>query len=68
MQTEVTITGLLFTSNRSFPRSRQNPGPLIGALDQWLAAGPPTAPLTEDWLLASNDDDDSDHLTAQAPH
>src|SRR5574342_7367 len=46
MQTEGTITGLLFTSNRSFPRSRQNPGPLIEALDQWLATGPPAAPLT----------------------
>lgn len=68
MQTEGTITGLLFTSNRSFPRSRQNPGPLIEALDQWLATGPPAAPLTEDWLVASNDDDgDSDNATARPP-
>ena len=68
MQTEGTITGVLFTSNRSFPRSRQNPGPLIEALDQWLETGPPAAPLTEDWLLASNhDDDDSDHVTTQPP-
>ena len=45
------ITGLLFTSSRTFPRSRQNPGPIIDALDRWLTAGLPAAPLTEDWLL-----------------
>lgn len=43
--------GLLFTSNRTFPRSRQNPGPLVEAIDAWLAKGPPAPPLTEDWLL-----------------
>lgn len=45
------ITGLLFTSSRTFPRSRQNPGPLIDALHAWLSVGAPTPPLTEDWLL-----------------
>jgi hypothetical protein len=41
--------GVLFTSGRRFPRSRRNRGPLIEALERWLAAegGPP--PL-EDWL------------------
>jgi hypothetical protein len=69
MQTEGTITGLLFTSNRSFPRSRQNPGPFIEALDQWLTTGPPAPPLTEDWLHASNEDDDgSENVTAPPAH
>ena len=44
-------TGLLFTSSRTFPRSRRNPGPLIEAIDAWLTKGPPAPPLTEDWLL-----------------
>jgi hypothetical protein len=51
LQTGGTATGLLFTSNRSFPRSRHNPGPLIEAIDAWLAKGPPPPPHTEDWLL-----------------
>lgn len=42
--------GLLFTSSRTFPRSRKNPGPLIEALHAWLRAGPPAPPLTESWL------------------
>ncbi len=41
--------GLLFTSNRTFPRS-SNIGPLIDALDAWLRAGPPEPPLMESWL------------------
>lgn len=44
-------TGLLFTSSRTFSRSRHNPGPLIEAIDAWLAKGPPAAPLIEYWLL-----------------
>jgi Domain of unknown function (DUF5615) len=44
-------TGILYTSSRAFPRSRKNPGLLIKALDAWLRAGPPAAPLTEGWLL-----------------
>jgi Domain of unknown function (DUF5615) len=51
LQADGVITGLQFTSSRTFPRSRQNPGPLIDALHRWLAIGPPPAPLTEDWLL-----------------
>lgn len=43
--------GLLFTSSRTFPRSRKNPGPLIKALHAWLTDGPPTPPTTESWLL-----------------
>lgn len=39
--------GLLFTSSRSFPRSRRSPGPLIAALNAWL--GEPAHPA-EDWL------------------
>jgi predicted nuclease of predicted toxin-antitoxin system len=51
LQADTTVTGLLCTSNRSFPRSRKNPGPLIQAIHTWLLKGPPEAPLTEDWLL-----------------
>jgi len=51
MQSGTPMTGILFTSSRTFPRSRQNPGPLVEALDAWLKAGPPPPPLTEDWLL-----------------
>jgi hypothetical protein len=54
MQTSAVTIGLLFSSSRTFPRSRQNPGPLIDMLHRWLAAGPPPAPLTEDWLLDAN--------------
>jgi hypothetical protein len=42
--------GLLFTSARTFPRSRRNPGPLIEALASWLL-GPNVADRAEeDWL------------------
>ena len=47
-----TAPGLLFTSSRTFPRARKNPGPLIDAIDAWLLKGPPELPLVEDWLLA----------------
>ena len=50
LQAETAVTGLLCTSNRTFPRSRKNPGPLIQAIQSWLIEGPPEAPLTEDWL------------------
>jgi hypothetical protein len=49
LQAGHTATGLLFTSSRAFPRSR-NPGPLVEALHAWLLAGPPDPSLTEDWL------------------
>jgi predicted nuclease of predicted toxin-antitoxin system len=42
--------GLLFTSSRTFHRSRKNPGPLIRALHAWLTAEPPTSAVTEMWL------------------
>ena len=51
LQADAAVTGLLCTSNRSFPRSRKSPGPLIQAIHTWLLNGPPEAPLTEDWLL-----------------
>lgn len=51
LQAGASAPGLLFTSSRTFPRSRQNPGPLIEALHRWLTAGPPPAPLAEDWLM-----------------
>ncbi len=39
---------VLYTSSRTFPRSRRNPGTLIAALDGWLCqAGDRPA---EDWL------------------
>lgn len=52
LQTGSASTGLLFTSSRTIPRSRQNLGPLVEALHAWLAAGPPPSHLTEDWLRA----------------
>ncbi len=51
LQTDAAATGILYTSSRTFPRSRKNPGPLIHALHVWLETGPPAAPLTEDWLF-----------------
>jgi hypothetical protein len=42
--------GLLLTSSRTFPRSRQHIGPLVDALDAWLGQGPPEPPIIEDWL------------------
>jgi hypothetical protein len=50
LQAGTPLTGMLFTSSRTFPRSRQNPAPLTEALAAWLKAGPPPPPLTEDWL------------------
>lgn len=51
VRTEANV-GVLFTSSRGFPRSRKNLGPLINAFDRWLQAGPPDAPIVEDWLAA----------------
>jgi hypothetical protein len=42
---------VLFTSSRRFARSRRNPGPLIDALDAWLARASSVPPPAEDWLL-----------------
>lgn len=41
--------GVIFTSSRSFPRSRRDLGPLVEALDRWLVAATAPRPL-EDWL------------------
>jgi predicted nuclease of predicted toxin-antitoxin system len=49
-QTGTPTARLLFTSSRTFPRSRNNPGPLIEALHTWLDEGPPPPPIVEDWL------------------
>jgi hypothetical protein len=43
--------GVLFTSSRTFPRSRRNPGPLIDALHAWLRAPDVGERPVEDWLL-----------------
>ena len=51
LQADVRVSGIVFTSSRTFPRSRKNPSPLIQAVDTWLRAGPPPAPLTEVWLV-----------------
>ena len=52
LEADTPVTGILFTSSRSFPRSRKNPGPLIQAIHAWMVSGPPQPPLTEDWLLS----------------
>ncbi len=44
------VASLLFTSSRTFPRSRRNPGLLIDALDAWLRAAKSSQPPLEDWL------------------
>lgn len=51
MQAGGAAPGLLFTSSRTFPRSRKNLGSLIDALHAWLLAGPPAPPIIEDWLI-----------------
>jgi hypothetical protein len=42
--------GVLFTSSRSFPRSRHNLGPLIDALAGWLGRSDAAQRPPEDWL------------------
>lgn len=44
-------TPMLYTSSRTFPRSRRNPGPLINALDNWLRASDVAQRPVEDWLI-----------------
>jgi Domain of unknown function (DUF5615) len=43
-------TALLYTSSRTFPRSRRNPGPLVVALDAWLCSPGAGSRPAEDWL------------------
>ena len=49
-ESEQPMTAMLFTSSRTLPRSRRNPGPIIDALDAWLPATDATQRPTEDWL------------------
>jgi hypothetical protein len=44
------IAAALFTSSRTFPRSRRNPGPIIRALDAWLTGPAAVDRPVEDWL------------------
>lgn len=49
-ESEQPTTAMLFTSSRTFPRTRRNPGPIIDALDAWLRTADATHRPTEDWL------------------
>ena len=42
--------GLLFTSSRTFPRSRRHLGPLVNALDDWASRPDAARRPPEDWL------------------
>ena len=44
------VAKLLFTSSRTFTRTRRNPGPIIDALEAWLRAAEESEPPVEDWL------------------
>jgi hypothetical protein len=41
---------LLYTSSRTFPRSRRDHGPLVAALDAWLCQPDAGRRPAEDWL------------------
>jgi hypothetical protein len=43
-------TALLYTSSRTFPRSRRDPGPLVAALHAWLCDPDAGRRPAEDWL------------------
>jgi Domain of unknown function (DUF5615) len=51
LQASTPTAGLLFTSSRTFPRSRQNPSPIIEAVHTWLTKAVPAHPTIEDWLV-----------------
>jgi hypothetical protein len=53
LHADTSTAGILYTSNRAFPRSRKNPGPLIQSIHFRMLNGPPEPPLTEDWLLST---------------
>jgi len=42
---------VLFTSSRTFPRSRRRPQPLVDALDRWLLRAREVAPPAVAWLV-----------------
>lgn len=44
-------SGVIFTSSRTFPRSRRGMGKLIAALDAWLAAASTAEQPVEVWLV-----------------
>src|ERR1700686_831911 len=50
-ESELTGPGVLFTSARTFPRSRRAPGSLITALDNWLTLAGVDERPPEEWLL-----------------
>ena len=58
MQSGLPGCGVLFTSSRTFRRSRKNPGPLIRTLHAWLTAEPPTPSVTEVWLTEAEEETD----------
>lgn len=47
------LPGVLFTSSRTFSRSRASTGLLVDALDAWLTAAALSSRTAEDWLRAS---------------
>jgi hypothetical protein len=51
---ELVGSGLLFTSARTFPRSRRSPGSLIVALDGWLTQADVLIRPPEDWLMPAS--------------
>lgn len=51
-QSGLVAVGLLYTSSRTFPRSRANITPLVDAVDKWLRNGPPAPPVFEAWLTS----------------
>jgi hypothetical protein len=52
---ELTGPGLLFSSGRTFRRSRHAPGQLLTSLENWLTQRGVLARPPEDWLLATDD-------------
>jgi hypothetical protein len=52
---ELTGPGLLFTSARTFPRSRRAPGSLIASLESWLSQPGVLVRPAEDWLVPTGD-------------
>lgn len=52
---ELTGPGLLFTSVRTFARSRRAPGSLIASLESWLTQPGVLVRPPEDWLLLARE-------------
>lgn len=47
-------SAVLFTSSRTFARSRRSPGPLIDALDAWLRPPDAGTRSAEEWLTPAS--------------